>query len=1461
MTRALSLGRDGEAQWDRLRASYALERRRGVVAVLSPDPKVLAECRRRLEALAAKLHRVVPDQRVVDAIQTLGAEHAGAKQLPVVWLEAASQLSEEELDGAWRHALTSLNWSRESLAAEGPVYLILAGPPELGRIASQRSPDLWSVAGPVLLFGETLENLVETREVVEWLHLSDLHVRAPGDWRQDIVLDALKRDLPELLEKAGITPGLVFVTGDLAGSGQKAELDGAHRFLTELLAELDLDPPRNLFLVPGNHDVDRNAIQPVVEIYQQGILGLSGERFRQGVGEILGSSENLKPYGARLEEWCAFTGRLLGPVRQVRPDRPWRTDLCEIGELRIGIASLCSAWSCGPDDDRAGRIVVGERQLREVMDELGKAHLRLVLLHHPLEWLHEAERSALTGLLRNRAHVVLHGHLHAAEATRIVGSSGDELVVLASGAAYAGTRWSHGFQAARLDPAADELELHHFTWNARDGGFWHPDPGAARGAPSGVVRLRLPVATVTAPGTACGAGEGLAARLARAAGAVHGQLTFLGLPDHAPKPNARLMDLYVPVGLTETQGFGEVQLPPEKVLPELFAEPNDERAPRVVVLGDPGSGKSTLCRYLAVAAAERNEPPAPLLLGLREYLRQGRRDGLLAFAADEATHRLGVPVDENDLVALCREGRALLLIDGLDEVTDPGDRERIRDMTAGLAEAYPRIRMVVTSRIVGYERAPLGRESFRCLRLRPFNDDQLKQFVSAWYEIAEARDPVARSRRSAELLAALAAEPRVREVARNPLFATLFALVHRYEARLPGQRAELFELCVRMLLETWPQARGQRFSELDEGRQRLVLERLALQLQEKRIHGFAGEPLGTTIDRAELTAALARLVRDSDFFQKPQTDVGRLVDHWVEYLAAGTGLLIEQEPGIFAFAHLSFMEYLAGCALLAREQAGGDARVAKFVADHYLDSHWQETLLLMLGKVATRRSLIDAVFARVIEGAEDFSAALFLLSLLREEIDLRPAQRDRILAVAAIGAPESYIDGRSSLGAAAEDLMRFSRRHGEGVRTWIRKQLASATGHELQGVLALIPRDSTLEPPDPVAARPDLREVFPILLDYCPGHPWGNWAVGHALSRDWSVVHDWAAQESLELIVWRALNCLLLNWDVGAAFQAAALGRRAGWISRQALQAARSSANDGSDENRGFPPAFGWNLGDRRIAVELRPATSLRNHRHGTRKECLSPSALRFFARVSMHQLKAGLSSHLFRIDLPGLAAVNELQKDLGMDQNLKKLALSSEWFETLHHDFSQDLSSIKAVAPKLRTPPGVPQDDGAAEPLTVPWILYTIEASTGILIAYHAAEGEHEYEQAQLLALLRVENRALRLFFPTIASWAAESSRQQGLLLALGLAQYQTTWQWPAGGRWLRFFDQGPPTNWFPAHFWHLCQAVGNPDDPSHLQKAEEALERGGPPELVVALQSSMVVPTPAEDLALYGAQGTAMA
>ena len=180
-----------------------------------------------------------------------------------------------------------------------------------------------------------------------------------------------------------------------------------------------------------------------------------------------------------------------------------------------------------------------------------------------------------------------------------------------------------------------------------------------------------------------------------------------------------------------------------------------------VILGDPGAGKSTLARYLTLSLLEADPDSRlgvlqgylPLLVELRTYARvraEAKAETFVEFLAYLAEAE-GYPFNAGQLEEFLRsEGRALVIFDGLDELFDPADRELAAKRIAGFAARYPAIRVLVTSRIIGYRRAILTNSGFEHYTLQDLGDEQIGDFLATWYGLAfHGRDQDAASAVSA----------------------------------------------------------------------------------------------------------------------------------------------------------------------------------------------------------------------------------------------------------------------------------------------------------------------------------------------------------------------------------------------------------------------------------------------------------------------------------------------------------------------------------------------------------------------------------------------------------------------------------------------------------------------------------------------------------------------------------------
>jgi len=388
---------------------------------------------------------------------------------------------------------------------------------------------------------------------------------------------------------------------------------------------------------------------------------------------------------------------------------------------------------------------------------------------------------------------------------------------------------------------------------------------------------------------------------------------------------------------------------------------------RLVVLGDPGSGKTTLLRYLAltyardIAETERRQVEAglglaesgrlPILLELRRigrYLAQRRpnddgTDGhalLLDFLHEALrSDKIKLPTDFFD--AWLAEGRAVILLDGLDEVADPDQRRRVARLVEAFARAYPACRWVVTSRVVGYSGPARLGDDFAATTVRDFTLAEVERFLSHWHRLLavglHGPGPIAENYAAAQtgqLLAAIRGNERIRELAINPLLLTVIAMVHRDRVRLPDRRAELYAEAVDVLLGKWDEARGVvEFSILpdqpfDAGDKKLVLQNLALHLQEQQSKEMAVGDLRPWLEQ-QFTGAVTR-----------RRDLAGVIDRFLRVIAERAGLLAARGEGVYAFSHLTFQEYLAALAAANRDD------YVDYLLARNGDAWWREVILL-----------------------------------------------------------------------------------------------------------------------------------------------------------------------------------------------------------------------------------------------------------------------------------------------------------------------------------------------------------------------------------------------------------------------------------------------------------------------------------------------------------------------------------
>jgi formylglycine-generating enzyme required for sulfatase activity len=464
-----------------------------------------------------------------------------------------------------------------------------------------------------------------------------------------------------------------------------------------------------------------------------------------------------------------------------------------------------------------------------------------------------------------------------------------------------------------------------------------------------------------------------------------------------------------------------------------------DRHRKLVLLGDPGSGKSTFVSFLALClAGERlgradanlslltaplpqddgKEKPQPWsrgrLLPVRVVLRDFAAKGLLGEPGEPATARWLWKFLQGELEeaghaeffpALKREilaGRALVLLDGLDEVPETDDRRRqIRQVVAEFATGVGESRVLVTGRTYAYQDPGARLPGFEVAVLAPFSRAQIGRFVGLWYDhqVALGRMPEPQAQGRGELLRrAIFASDRLLSLAERPLLLTLMASLHALRGGdLPERREQLYEESVELLLNVWEKQRARRdrkgqlvmaepslaaWLEVDRDEVRKALEELAFEAHrgQTELEGTADVPGWRLAER------LLDLRGEAGIEKAGKVDAMKLLSH----LENRCGLLLARGRGMYTFPHRTFQEYLAACYLTGADTFPDE--VAKLGRED--PDRWREVVLLVGAKMGRGAVwyLADALCDRLVDdedtGPEDEWGALLAGQAVAESADL-----------------------------------------------------------------------------------------------------------------------------------------------------------------------------------------------------------------------------------------------------------------------------------------------------------------------------------------------------------------------------------------------------------------------------------------------------------------------------------------
>lgn len=398
-----------------------------------------------------------------------------------------------------------------------------------------------------------------------------------------------------------------------------------------------------------------------------------------------------------------------------------------------------------------------------------------------------------------------------------------------------------------------------------------------------------------------------------------GQIQFDGLSGvlKSGKAKATLENSYVPLGLVENNGVRIYSWSDRMKVIDLIKTKN-----RLLVLADPGSGKSTLLKSLAVSCAfpergaaligEWNEESLfPIYIRCRDLKERA------FYSITEIICKIPtwaeMHLDNPDLFSALvmtkiNSGSALILIDGMDEISGNAERMQFIIQVLRFTATHPNVKCIITSRdggIYGPDGSMPLADQFDVFRIAPLSDEEKGLLSDKWHRIiiSDVETALAESKRAVN---EISQDSIVSDLAENPLILTALLLVRYRNEKLPKDRATLYKETIKFLIDVWNiEAHGHILLDYEETEIQLAYLAYWMTKNDKQ-----------TITEEELRKKLkeSRSLIDDRKFDFSISDFVRRVE-------MRTGLLRKTGSGEYEFAHLNFQEFLATIAIIKHDQS------------------------------------------------------------------------------------------------------------------------------------------------------------------------------------------------------------------------------------------------------------------------------------------------------------------------------------------------------------------------------------------------------------------------------------------------------------------------------------------------------------------------------------------------------------
>ncbi len=375
--------------------------------------------------------------------------------------------------------------------------------------------------------------------------------------------------------------------------------------------------------------------------------------------------------------------------------------------------------------------------------------------------------------------------------------------------------------------------------------------------------------------------------------------------------------------------------------------------PKLMVLGKPGSGKTTFLQYIAMQCNQGKllSDRIPIFIRLKNFTEDARETehySLLNYISQELAD---YGASEQEIQTLLVNGRMLILLDGLDEIPE-NDNAKIILKIRNLTEKYYKNQLIITCRI-GCQQYRF--EEFSDVEIADFDSSQIEDFAQNWF-VNVSKNSIEKGKALASQFVQklqLLENQQIRELAVRPLLLNLACCVFQARSDFPVRKSELYKQGLDILLNRWDKVRNIKRDEiyfhLSLPHKLELLSQIA-DITFKQGHYF--------FTKSNVQQYIKDYLCNLPIAQT-EPEVVRLNSEAVLKLLETHGLLIEQAQEIYSFSHIAFQEYLTAKNIInSPDEQILERKLSKLVS-HLTEPRWRKIFLLTAGMLDNPNCLLQ----------------------------------------------------------------------------------------------------------------------------------------------------------------------------------------------------------------------------------------------------------------------------------------------------------------------------------------------------------------------------------------------------------------------------------------------------------------------------------------------------------------------